>query len=71
MMFQDVLPDFFKALVHLSEDRLMQELEKLGWSKTGGELRSFENTVFVDRDGILQNFGLPADTVIEEQLLSV
>lgn len=64
-----VLEDYFERITATSEAEAFAELSKLGWSMQGSA-RDFTSG-YVDRDGVLRNFHLPADTEIEEQALAL
>ncbi|GAB2587821.1 hypothetical protein [Spirosoma areae] len=71
MMVDVVLPDFFQEMLNLAPVAVLEYLSKLGWSAIGRESKDFENKSYVDKDGILRNFSLPQDTIIEEEVLTV
>ncbi len=71
MLLNVVLDDFFANMVELSEPAVFEYLSKLGWSCRGREERNFENSAYIDKDGVLKNFDLPRDTPIQEQMLTV
>ncbi|GAB4042067.1 type II toxin-antitoxin system HicB family antitoxin [Spirosoma jeollabukense] len=71
MLKDAILPDFCQKLFAASRPKSFEHLSKLGWSAVSRESDKFENTAYVDRNGVLRNFDLPEDTPIEEQLLTV
>jgi len=72
MLINVVIDDFFESLVRSSEGEVFQRLGKLGWSlQDHGHEREFTNSAYVDKDGILRNFNLPADTPINQQAVTV
>lgn len=71
MMNELVMPDFLTRLASLSKMAVFEYLSKLGWSAINRESTSFETSAYVDKDGVLRNFDLPADTPIKEDLITV
>ncbi len=72
MLINVVIDDFFESIVRSSEGEAFQQLSKLGWSLQGhSHEREFTNSAYVDKDGILRNFNLPADTPIHQQAITV
>lgn len=69
MLSEVVLDDFCENLVGLSPMDAHEHLGQLGWTAIGRNSQNFSNSAFVDKDGILQNFDLPRDTPIQEQLV--
>ena len=71
MLLNVVLDDFNENIIELNEPAVFEYLSKLGWSCRGRESRSFENSAYIDKDGVLKNFDLPSDTPVQEQLLTL
>lgn len=71
-MMTETLDDFFNGLVSLPEKQFLEELDKMGWKRSVFFKKKFENIApYVDRDGILNNFNLPQNTEIKEEVLSI
>lgn len=70
MLAQVVLDDFCENLVALSLEEAHEYLAELGWTVESRNGQNFSNSAFVDKDGVLQNFDLPKDTPIVEQVVS-
>lgn len=71
MLSDVVLFDFFEQLINMAEGEAFQHLSRLGWTIRGFQERVFENAAYVDKNGVLQNFNLPEDTPIEQELITV
>lgn len=70
MMTSIVLPDLFEQLIELGKPAAFEFLSKMDWVAIDRESKDFENSVYVDKNGILQNFNLPEDTEIQEEILT-
>lgn len=67
MLFEEVLPDFFENLFLLNEAEMNEELAKYGWKRSQFFKKRYSNlNAFVDAEGVLRNFNLPAETHIEK-----
>ena len=71
MMVDAVMPDMFKAMLNKPKFEVFEYLGKLGWSAVDRNAETYNNTAYVDKEGILRNFDLPIDTPIEAQLVTV
>jgi hypothetical protein len=71
MLYNQVMDDFFVTLFQLNESQISAELEKYGWKRSKLLRKKFMNTPYVDKEGILKNFNLPAETPIKEQFVGV
>lgn len=71
MMVDTVLPDLLTDMIIKPRFEVFEHLGKLGWLAIDRASEKFENTAYVDKEGILRNFDLPIDTPIEETLLTV
>ncbi|RZM26571.1 MAG: hypothetical protein EOO88_16485 [Pedobacter sp.] len=71
MMINIVIPDLFENILKIGKPATLEFLSKLGWSAVDRESKDFKNSAFVDRDGILQNFNLPQDTKIQDEVLTL
>ena len=65
------IDEYFNSLFKLKIDRIQNELGLLGWKQDRLHHKRFHNVAFVDKQGILKNFNLPAETHIEEMAVSV
>ena len=65
------IDEYFNSLFKLKIDRIQNELGLLGWKQDRLHHKRFHNVTFVDKQGILKNFNLPAETHIEEMAVSV
>jgi hypothetical protein len=70
LLMKHVLTDFFEGLFTLSQSQVVEELKKLGWEKSHFFNKEFSKS-YVDKDGVLREFNLPAETQIESQLMEV
>ncbi len=66
-----VMEDYWKSLFSLSEKKVLEELKKLGWKRNPLYNKDFYTEAHVDKEGILRNFNLPAETEIKEQMVGV
>ncbi len=69
LLMDFVVKDFLEGLFTLSEHKINEELKKLGWERSLF-FKEFSKS-YVDKDGVLREFNLPAETQIESQLMSV
>ncbi len=65
----DVIDDFFAEIVK-DVNLTFQELEKLGWKNQKLFKKRFTSETYVDREGVLRNFNLPDNTLIETSTIS-
>jgi len=65
-MFKIVIKDFCENLLKLDEEQINKELKNLGWVRNSIFKKQYLNQVYVDKEGILQNFNLSSETIIEE-----
>jgi len=70
LLMKHVVKDFFEGLLTLSESQINEELKKLGWERSHFLNREFSKS-YLDEDGVLREFNLPAETQIESQFLAV
>lgn len=70
-LFEVIVGDFFDNLLVMPEYRITEELKKLGWQRGRVMRKKFEQTVYVDKDGVLKNFNLKEETVINEEIMAV
>lgn len=70
-MLLEVIDDLFDNLFELKVDQMEAELRKLGWHQDKMFNKRFENTSYVDADGILKNFDLPETTEIEMNMMEL
>lgn len=71
MLFDDILDDFFKELFKLPEVKIREELDKCGWKKPTIFFRKkFSKEAYVDEEGVLRNFNLPAQTKVKRQFMA-
>ncbi|MVN21380.1 hypothetical protein [Mucilaginibacter arboris] len=70
-MLDEVVDDYLDGLFSLPEPQVVSELQKLGWKRDPIFNKDFTADAHIDREGILRNFNLPAETEIEQQLMSV
>ena len=68
-MLREVLEDLFHSFFSMKLDEVESELTNYGWAQQKYFNKRFENRSYIDRDGILKNFELPKDTLIEEQMV--
>ena len=66
-----VFPDFCEHLVELPENKIFDELNRLGWSRSPFFKKELSNTAYVDKAGILKNFNLPEGSEVKDQYLTV
>ena len=72
MLTNVVLDDFFENITKLSESKVFNEFRKLGWSQNKILRKQFNiSSAYVDKEGILKNFHLPEETVINEEFIAV
>lgn len=69
MMSDIILIDFFESLLNIPESQMFEELQKLGWERSPFFKQDLSKSVHVDRAGILKNFNLSEETVLEEVLV--
>jgi hypothetical protein len=50
---------------------MYEELRKLGWVPNKIFKKKLSNQAYVDKDGILKNFNLSAETEIKEHFVSI
>jgi len=70
-MIGEVTDDYFESLVDADEPQMNQELKIHGWTQRMYRKKNWENTTYVDKNGVLKNFNLPEDTHIEEEILEL
>jgi hypothetical protein len=70
-MLKDSLDTYFNNLFKLKNDRVLNELGLLGWKQDRIHHKRFNNVAYVDKEGILRNFNLPAETEIEESSIAI
>jgi len=70
-MLDEVVDDYLDGLFSLPESQIVSELQKLGWKRNPTFNKDFTADAHIDTEGILRNFNLPAETAIEQQLMSV
>lgn len=71
MLYNQVVDDFFTSLFTLTESGISDELKRYGWKKSLLRRKRFMDPPFVDKEGVLKNFNLPAETPVKEQLVGV
>ncbi len=69
-MMHDIVDDLFTNLVELSPDKADIELQRMGWQKNKWFGKRFLAKSFIDKDGVLKNFNLPAGTEVKTQVLT-
>ena len=70
--FQVVLADYVKQLLQLSDTQIDAELGKYNFKRNRLQRKRFKsNAPFVDKQGILRNLNLPAETKITEHYVEV
>lgn len=69
MMSDVVLKDFFENILSLPEHQIFSELKKLGWERSAMFTKELSKSAHVDREGVLKNFNLSEETVLEETLV--
>lgn len=71
-MLNEIGGDYFQSLVETTQAKIQSELSKYGWKKGTFKFnKQFENTTYLDKDGVLRNFKLPEGTPIEESMAQV
>ncbi|MBO0947517.1 hypothetical protein [Fibrella forsythiae] len=71
MLFHEVLDDFFHTIIDMPEMAVFEELGKLCWQGTRvQESRQYNNSAYVDKEGVLRDFDLPQDTPIHQELVA-
>lgn len=71
-MLNEIGGDYFQSLVETTQAKIQSELSKYGWKKGTFKFnKQFENTTYIDKDGVLRNFKLPEGTPIEESMAQV
>ena len=70
LLMDHVVKDFLDGLFTLPKSQIVEELKKLGWEKSQFFDKEFSKS-YVDIDGVLREFNLPAETKIESQLMAV
>lgn len=70
MLFEEVLVDYFHNLFQLTESELTKELAKYNWKRSKILRKRFSNSAYVDSEGILKNFNLPKETLINQRQMS-
>ena len=70
-MLKESLSGYSQMLLTLKEDELLAELAKTGWRQKSFAKKRYENAAHIDKDGVLRNLDLPADTPIREHSLSL
>lgn len=67
-MFKENFDFYCKNLIEMSAEEMDSELIKFGWTKRKFH-KQFVNSAHVDTNGVLQNFDLPKETQIKEEVL--
>ncbi|MEQ9423487.1 MAG: hypothetical protein RJQ09_03645 [Cyclobacteriaceae bacterium] len=70
-MMQVCLEEYLDAFFDLSDSEMQKELSKYGWEREKLFRKRYFNNSYVDKEGILQNFNLPAETEISESQIAV
>ena len=72
LLMDFVVKDFLEGLFSLEKDELIfDELKKLGWQRSPFFKKDLNKSAYVNKEGILRDFNLPAETKIESKLMSV
>ena len=69
-MLIDSVSEYFQTLVKLPDYTITEELNKYGWQRSVFFKKKFQNSTYIDKKGILQNFNLPEDTPVTETILT-
>lgn len=69
MMGDIILKDFFEHLLEQPESIIFDEFKKLGWERSSMFKRELSKSSHIDRSGILREFNLSEETVLEETLV--
>lgn len=69
MLGDIVIKDFFENLLELPENQIYDELIRLGWERSKFFKQELSKSSHIDRTGILRNFNLSNETVLEETLV--
>lgn len=71
-MFEEVFEEFTKGLLSLSKKEMDMELAKYGFFPQKLAHKDFKfSGAFVDSSGVLKEFNLPEDTIVETQLATI
>lgn len=70
-LLNEVLKDFCEGLFTLTEAQVVKALSGFGWKRSAIFKKEFAKDVHVDKEGILRNFNLPAETKVESHLVTV
>lgn len=68
-MLREIIKDYFHDLFELNEYKINGILKDFGWIKSKLYPKRFVSDSFIDKEGVLNNFNLPAETVIKETLI--
>jgi hypothetical protein len=71
LLINSVVKDFFEGLFSLTEEQINTELKNLGWKKSLFFKKDFSKSAHIDKEGVLRDFNLPAETEINSELLAV
>jgi hypothetical protein len=71
MMKNAVLRDFCHNLISKPKAFVFSELAKLGWTRDKIFRKDLSKTSFIDKEGILREFDLDKDTVINEKEFAI
>jgi len=66
----EVLEEYFKILFNLDKGLIDAELKKVGFTRNKFFTKRFLSNTFIDKDGILRDFNLPKETIIETSALA-
>lgn len=66
-LMNTIVKDYLKELINRPEAEVVQELTKYGWKRNQYFKKKFESNTYIDKEGILKNFNLPADTTLIEE----
>ena len=69
-MLKEILGDYFESIIKLRKDKLIRELSRYGW-ELGPYSRKTFKAIPINKNVILDEFGLPQDTPVKESMLEL
>jgi len=69
LMLQETLDDYLDKLLELKIELIEADLSAHGWKKQQFHSKNFDGP-YIDKAGILREFELPENTVMEEQMIT-
>jgi len=70
-MLKEILGDYFDSILELKHYKLIHDLSKYGWKLGPYSKKTFKKTIPINKDIVLNEFGLPKNTPIKESMLQV